>query len=451
MDPLDEVFWNEQREKLYNILLPIITAATVNAARSEFERLTGIAEIGIGWDVVNEQALGWAAVHTEAVVSKITDTSMKAFVQEFESWVQSGDPTSVLIEKLAPYYGEVRAEMIAVTETTRAYARGNVEFWKETGLVSGFEWRTAEDDAVCVICNGKEDENPYSIDADTPPAHVRCLPGSTLVSSIGGISAGSKRWYEGDMVTIRTSKNSLSVTPNHPILTSRGWVPAGEVNKFDHVFADCGREWESSLVKVDDEHRVSSIEDVFSAFSFSGFRVPLSPPDFHGDAGNSKVAVIRSNSVVVDGLDTIVAYEPSGEGDFLVRDVDEAPLPAYSTLAEFSEGNFPALSRCVSCGNLLVPSGVAHSLPLDTFSLGLSSDMDIRIEKALSESPTIDTGFFSELIFGLAGRISLDEVVEVRNDYFSGHVYNLQTESGLYVAEGIITHNCRCWLTPILE
>jgi hypothetical protein len=42
------------------------------------------------------------------------------------------------------------------------------------------------------------------------------------------------------------------------------------------------------------------------------------------------------------------------------------------------------------------------------------------------------------------------KVVNVKRLVFSGHVFNLQTEAGYYIADGILTSNCRCyyvWIT----
>jgi hypothetical protein len=37
-----------------------------------------------------------------------------------------------------------------------------------------------------------------------------------------------------------------------------------------------------------------------------------------------------------------------------------------------------------------------------------------------------------------------DDVVSVRREQFSGHVYDLQERSGLMIADGVIVSNCRC-------
>lgn len=62
-----------------------------------------------------------------------------------------------------------------------------------------------------------------------------------------------------------------------------------------------------------------------------------------------------------------------------------------------------------------------------------------------------DTKLFEELACSLPGKIAADQVVGVRDFTFSGHVYDFQTENGLILSEGIITHNCRCVRLAITE
>jgi hypothetical protein len=48
----------------------------------------------------------------------------------------------------------------------------------------------------------------------------------------------------------------------------------------------------------------------------------------------------------------------------------------------------------------------------------------------------------------IPGNIFVDNVVSVDRQFFSGHVYNLETEDGFYFADGILCHNCRCTAIP---
>ena len=52
------------------------------------------------------------------------------------------------------------------------------------------------------------------------------------------------------------------------------------------------------------------------------------------------------------------------------------------------------------------------------------------------------------LLHAFTGLIELDEVLDVEVKLYTGHVYNLQTSTGWYIANNIISHNCRCVMVP---
>lgn len=67
-----------------------------------------------------------------------------------------------------------RADMIAVTETTRVMGQAAMATYEMLGA-QDWEWRTAEDDIVCDICQGMADDGPYTMEGDDfEPAHPRC-------------------------------------------------------------------------------------------------------------------------------------------------------------------------------------------------------------------------------------------------------------------------------------
>ena len=55
-----------------------------------------------------------------------------------------------------------------------------------------------------------------------------------------------------------------------------------------------------------------------------------------------------------------------------------------------------------------------------------------------------DAQLARELIDGRAGPVSCEKIIGVDVAAFHGVVYNLQTTAGWYIANGIVTHNCRC-------
>jgi hypothetical protein len=48
------------------------------------------------------------------------------------------------------------------------------------------------------------------------------------------------------------------------------------------------------------------------------------------------------------------------------------------------------------------------------------------------------------------GLIQFDKVLSVDVKFYSGHVYDASSLSTLYIANSIISSNCRCWADPVI-
>lgn len=140
-------------------------------------------EVGIGFDpaVVNELAVNWAREYSFELVSQLTETTRRALSRATESFISTpGMTVGDLRDLIEPAFGPVRAEMIAVTETTRAYSAATNELQdliSTQGVSATRVWLTANDDLVCPIC-GPLHEQPESVWRGDfphgPPAHVNC-------------------------------------------------------------------------------------------------------------------------------------------------------------------------------------------------------------------------------------------------------------------------------------
>ena len=117
-------------------------------------------------------------------IKNIADVTRKEAVYTINNWIDAGEPLPVLVERLRPIFGDARAERIAVTEVTRAFAAGNQAAWASTGMVGANKWMTAEDEKVCEICapldgivvplgDGFTPDGPGE-GPTMPPAHVNC-------------------------------------------------------------------------------------------------------------------------------------------------------------------------------------------------------------------------------------------------------------------------------------
>lgn len=176
---LDGAFWEAERERLLRVVFPQLRGASREGARTALEGLRGLG-IGVDWGLVNEGARSWARLHAADLATGMTRTTRVAVTNAINDWLGTGEPITTLRDDLAPMFGAVRAEMVAVTEVTRAYAQGNLITWRESGAVEGLGWMTAADDDVDDICLGNEGDgdiplgDTFSSGDTAPPAHVRC-------------------------------------------------------------------------------------------------------------------------------------------------------------------------------------------------------------------------------------------------------------------------------------
>lgn len=189
--PLNEQFWQGEKELLYNLLFPLILDSTLTGAENSMIDLVEQIGVGIDWALVNEAARDWAKRYTFELVGGITQTSRNFLQKEISEWIESGKPLDDLIKNVETMFSRNRAEMISITEVTRAFASGNLASWKASGVVDGKKWQTAQDEMVCPICeplaNSETDlSGLFEGGLDSPPAHVRCRCWFSPVVKVNG-------------------------------------------------------------------------------------------------------------------------------------------------------------------------------------------------------------------------------------------------------------------------
>lgn len=396
--------------------------------------------------------------------------------------------------------------MTAANDARLATYRKNARF------VKGVRWLATLDPRSCPVCMAMDGQGwnlegeklaGTKVDFRSPPAHWNCFPASTRVATRGVISGATKRVFDGEVVVINTaSGRNLTATPNHPILTNKGWVAIGMLDKGDNVVCERRSEWVVDP-DVDGQNVPASIHDVAEAFLGPSdmFAVPMefAAEDFHGDAANGKVGVVwadgllsdvgkvslfeqPSELVFIDGSAGRLTDLPSEGGLALPLETGGlAPLELTSPLGHASA----LLGCCPRHANALLFAPIAEgdSLILESGDDGASRNADLlsdsedanpftieldrlaKIEgdaraaaRSLEDaSPAQASGdelgsnaeLFGDLHVRFPGQVFLDEIISVDRQAFHGDVFNLETSGGWYVAEGIVTHNCRCVLSPI--
>ena len=408
-----------------------------------------------------------------------------------------------------------RAETITRTEVGRVYSMATDERMKQVAEIEpGVRkfWiatpgpRTR--DSHVAAGNKYTEDNPIPVDeyfvvggaklrfprdpAGPAEETINCFPGDTEVSG-ENIQAGMRRWYEGPLCEIITAfGHKLAGTPNHPILTDRGWIALGKLKKGDSVISS-GFAQGVSFSNPDIQDMPSQIGQMFNAVSNIGTsqRHLGMSLDFHGDGFTGDIDVVFTDGKLGNRFDTSRA-KPASQLPLSVSDFGQSSLFSKSGFVQQLVTFLSASDRSIGRLCLLAALFQGHLTPLQPFGLARVARLHASFKQSFSNSASINSitlgqdilRFTSQIslcnllyvylvILGatylytcaaetacecgsaksnvesnlrstLASEISFDSVTKIRRAYFKGHVYNLQTKTGWYVANNIIAHNCRC-------
>ncbi len=302
---------------------------------------------------------------------------------------------------------------------------------------------------------------------------ITCFPASTRVLPVGVVKNIIRAEYAGDMVTITTaSGKQISGTPNHPVLTNRGTVALGELKPLDKIVATSGGQF-GSVLSRDDVGVISPIGEIFDSLSqaavFDAVWKTSSTTDLYGDGEfcNGNITVINTdcllsdegvpviNKRVIDNLfgsvESAVELSTLGGAFFAVFGLNPANMPAQIPVSLMQEFVDRAL---VDASSLLNSAGLnarieklKHALSIlnsflavDAFGRALS---DAELCKKAGDSGGCGIKSAGDASAGFAVPVCLDDIVEVRREFVSCHVYTLSVDrQELYIAEGFAVKNC---------
>jgi SPP1 gp7 family putative phage head morphogenesis protein len=168
----------------FDVLTPEVQAVieqVLKDAGSEALQQVGIDDQGIT-DVVNQNAVDYAKDRAAELVSRISDSTREMLRSDIAQALDEGWSNDDLADALADNYGfsDDRAETIARTETAYADVQGNLDAYRESGVVSLKQWITG--DGCCDACDeldgvtiGLDDTfNADGDEIDGPPYHPNC-------------------------------------------------------------------------------------------------------------------------------------------------------------------------------------------------------------------------------------------------------------------------------------
>ena len=168
-----------EEEELYDTLNRMLQDSADLGVNVAIDQLENVG-FGFDWTLANTVARDWAAMYTPILSGQINESTRRMVSQTISRWIENSETFDDLVADLAPVFGQSRAELIASTEVTRAFAEGNLIAYRESGVVQKWEWRTAADELVCPICGplaGKQRQmgiEEFDLGIMQPPAHPRC-------------------------------------------------------------------------------------------------------------------------------------------------------------------------------------------------------------------------------------------------------------------------------------
>jgi len=173
MNNVPQSYWNNGGKALREVIEPELSKIFITQA----ELLMAEVGVGVDWTMVNQNAVTFARSYGYEFVTGIVDKTRDVLQQAVGDFYSQGLNLGQLQELIAPSFGPTRAQMIAITETTRASVEGEKAFaeqlMKENPLFEmiGY-WITERDTHVCWICE-LNDTMPVS-EVGYPPEHPNC-------------------------------------------------------------------------------------------------------------------------------------------------------------------------------------------------------------------------------------------------------------------------------------
>lgn len=276
--------------------------------------------------------------------------------------------------------------------------------------------------------------------------------------------------YSGNVITIRTaSGNELTGTPNHTVLTDKGWLPLKALNEGDKVISDDGvGDWLSRVSpdEINMESRIDEIGQSIRPFNLAG---PASS-ELNSDVSYRKINIVNADLFLLRKVD--IGSAKALRKVFLVKAMRLLPFCLGGSNSQFSFKSmiraFPFLLGWLYHSLFLFWCGVfpsfLHSItPFFVKNLWgyrvkpflestmTRSSLNSIIAKVLRYTSAGNGKEGCNLITRLTGLVKTDEIVSLSVSKFSGHVYDLENSDNWYVSNNIISHNCRPYENEILS
>lgn len=485
---------------------------------SEMERLTGVVNAQIEFftkeaysqsyynytSVINEQAgmsLSWGVLNPDMIASIVNEPSVSgmslgdildknrylSLLEERQVITQGliqGDSFQEMARRISQSFDKIFSDAlrIARTEGTRAAGEGQAlaydraeemgielkRIWSAsaTGDARHYNWgwnkAVADKDGYFTFTHSAGKGGVVTRSAKSPGKFgiaswdINCFPESVYIDYNSKIDKLYKRYFEGDLYTITTAGgNKITGTPNHPILTDKGFIPFNQVNNSTNLVCT-RRNIKGFSLAPDVNNSPIVIAEIFDFINvwFPSQRETSINQNFHGDRFDSDVDIININSLLRDRIKPFLFKRFNKFilkfSNFAKRFLNTDSAFNFSRLWLFTASQ--SIVSFLSQSSSFLRGCLFHSY-IHGFAL-ITRLVSNFLECLINRIPAISK-YFGYFFYRFTGFVFFDKPVSVKVNSFHGYVYNLQTRNNKYfVTDNIqngngnvnyfIVHNCRC-------
>lgn len=400
-------------------------------------------------------------------ITGVTDTTRQQLMSSLTDGVYAGEGIGELAKRVQGVFetaSSSRARTIARTEVVGSSNQANLAAWRLSGVVEEKEWlavRDGETRSEHAALDGQVVKLGafFTVDGHSascpggfgrPELDINCFPGEVSAWSAAPTEHIFRHTYAGQLVEVATVRGQkLTGTPNHPVLTQRGWVPLGELNEADSLI-HCTLAQVARAEGNNVQHVPSRLAEIFDLASINGTtkRVEAGRQEqFHGDGSNGDVDIVATDSQLQRRL-VPLSLESIGENLLAASELGQRALTGDCLEGQFFLGSALLTTRNVGGLSESLPLGTTQAAHSQAVGLAAASNWDSGASQVANECRPGQAKATSDAESALPLLVRSERIAQTRRFDWTGHVFNLQTQAGWYIADGFVVHNCRCTALP---
>lgn len=301
-----------------------------------------------------------------------------------------------------------------------------------------------------------------------------CFIGTDEIQTVSDVEKLFKRNYTGKIITITTaSGNQITGTPNHPVLTSEGWLPLDKINPNKHIVYSVLNNSVGIISKknIDVPTKLTELFNSFSKIARGKVLISSTPTtklNNNRTIRNSKINVLSTDRILRNWRQTIFnkhiiknffAFIHNSINllslrmlEFLFFRRELINMTSEVEIFTFSKFIKPTFRPIQLFDNLSwfksVVKHINSSCPINIILAIMFAPLKMlhnpEFLKKCCNSSSSSFILFCNFASGHTIPVFADNVIGKSVKFTNNcHVYNLQTKDNVYINNKIIVHNCQ--------